>query len=70
VSLLDAKGLVVDSMLFELPGPDESLSRGEDGEWHAGWTPTPGEENEEPAGLLKRTRPLPATATPAARRRP
>lgn len=70
VSLLDGSGRVVDSMLYELPGPDESLNRDEDGEWHAGWTPTPGEENEEPAGLLKRMRPLPATATPAARRRP
>jgi len=68
VRLLDAEGEVVDWVVYEELGPDESTSRGEDDEWHAGWTPTPGKENTAPLPALKRG--IRVSPTPRARTRP
>ena len=68
VRLLDARGEVVDSVLYEKLGPDESYSRGDDGKWHAGWTPTPGKANASPLPALKRE--LRLTPTPRTGTRP
>jgi len=68
VRLLDADGGVVDWVVYEGLGPDESTSRGEDGNWYAGWTPTPGKANVAPLPALKRG--IRMSPTPRVRTRP
>jgi len=40
VRLLDVDGAVVDSATFGALDPDRSISRGDDGAWHASWPPS------------------------------